>query len=127
MIVSQSSPSKVQVASQELADAQISDMLQRVVVDEYSHALEEHPLEAPLVWDCLNKNGPNMQFVIWPKQRYLQVCTIDDETIGFRIVDIVDKQAKELTAYIKDNCKCMKDVIKYANRKGYSRFTGTLQ
>jgi hypothetical protein len=102
-------------------------MLLRVVVDEYSHALEEHPLDAPRGRECFNQNGPAAQWQIWKNERYLQVCEIGEGEIGFRIVDRVGKVFKEKTAYIKNNCKCINDAFKYAESQGYIKFTGTLQ
>lgn len=109
-------------------DADIADILSRVVVDDYSHALEEHPNTAPLVHECMRNNGPYMQFQIFKGERYLRICIVDEEKglIGFQIVDIVGKEAKELTAYIKDNCKCIQDVLRYVAKMRYPRFKGVL-
>lgn len=104
-------------------------MLQRVVIDsEYSHALEDHPNSSPIVHKCLAEKGAYMQFQISPKKRYLRVCIIDEElgVIGFQIVDIVNRVAKERTAYIKENMTCIKDVLRYVGRNGYSKFNGSL-
>lgn len=51
---------------------------------------------------------------------------IDEKTFGFQIVDIVGKEAKELTAYIKNNCHSIKDVLNYVARMRYPRFKGLL-
>lgn len=107
-------------------DADIANILSRVVIDDHSHALEEHPNSAPIVHECMRTKGPYMQFQIWKGQRYLRVCVIDDTTIGFQIVDIIGREAKEVTAYIKDNCTCIKDVLDYVRKMGYARFKGAL-
>jgi len=104
-------------------------MLQNVVIDPaYSHAEEEHPDTVAVVRDCFNTKGAYMQFQIWPKQRYLRICIIDDilGLIGFQIVDIVDKVAKERTCYIKEGIKTIKDLLEYVRRMGYPRFKGAL-
>jgi len=109
-----------------VSDPVIEQMLNKVVVDSYSHALEEHPNSAPKVWECLHKNGPYMQFQVIPGKRYLRICLIDDETIGFQIVDIVGKIAKERTAYIKDEIRSLPELLKWAFNRGYCRFKGVL-
>lgn len=111
-----------------LTDSQIEQMLSNVVVDSHSHALEEHPNSAPLVHECLNEKGAYMSFQIFPKERYLRICIVDEELgiIGFQIVDIVGKFAKERTAYIKEDLRCIKDVLNYVAKKGWTKFTGPL-
>lgn len=113
----------------QLTDADIADILSRVTIDPaYSHALAEHPDSAPLVHECMNEKGPYMQFQIDPKKRYLRVCIIDEDAglIGFQIVDIVGRVAKERTAYVKDGFKTIRDVLDWAGRRGYCRFKGAL-
>lgn len=109
-------------------DVDIDNILSRVVIDDYSHALEEHPNSAPLVHECMRNNGPYMQFQIFKGKRYLRICIVDEKKglIGFQIVDIVGKEAKELTAYIKDGCTSIQDVLRYVSRMGYARFKGAL-
>lgn len=109
-----------------VSDPAMEQLLNNVVVDSYSHALEEHPNSAPRVWECLHKNGPYMQFQIIPGKRYLRICVIDDETIGFQIVDIVGKVAKERTAYIKDGISNIRQLLDWAFKRGYCRFKGAL-
>ena len=112
-----------------LTDAEIGGLLTAVVIDPaYSHALEEHPIDAPVVRECFNQKGAYMQFQIEPKHRYLRVCLIDEVVgiIGFQIVDIVDKVAKERTAYIKEEIHSIKQLLEYIRRLGYPRFTGGL-
>lgn len=109
-----------------VSDPIIEQMLNKVVVDSYSHALEEHPNTAPKVWECLHKKGPYMQFQVIPGKRYLRICLIDDDTIGFQIVDIVGKVAKERTAYIKDEIRSLPELLRWAIRRGYCRFKGAL-
>lgn len=105
-------------------DGEVDLMLRGVIIDSsYSHALEEHPDTAPIVWDCLKNKGQYVAFQIDPGRRYLRVCLIDPETIGFQIVDIVGKKAMEKTAYIKDTLKCIKDIFNYAQQNGYIKFT----
>lgn len=104
-------------------------MLLKVVVDPaYSHALEEHPYDAPIIWDCMAKKGAYMQFQIEPHKRYLRVCVIDEVVgiIGFQIVDIVNRVAKERTAYIKDEIHNVRQLLDYAERNHYPRFKGPL-
>jgi hypothetical protein len=69
-----------------------------------------------------------MQFQIHPRERYLRVCIVDEEvgTIGFQIVDIVGRVAKERTAYIKEELTCVKDVLNYVAKRGWHKFTGPL-
>lgn len=69
-----------------------------------------------------------MQFQIEPKKRYLRVCIVDEDLglIGFQIVDIVNKIAKERTAYIKDGITNIRGVLDYVGRQGYARFKGPL-
>jgi len=98
--------------------------MQAVVVDPtYSHAVEEHGEQALLVRECLKRDGPYVTFQIDPGRRYLRVCILEDQSIGFQIVDAVGKMMKERTAYIKDNFTCIKDIFDYARRMGYPRFT----
>lgn len=98
------------------------------MIDSHSHALEEHPNTAPLVHECMKDKGPYMQFQINKNERYLRICLVDEEAgqIGFQIVDIVGKEAKELTAYVKNNVNSIRDVLDYALRNGYCRFKGSL-
>lgn len=110
-------------------DLEIDNMLTNVVLDPaYSHALEEHPLDAPIVQQCFAQKGAYMQFQIEPKKRYLRVCIVDEAKglIGFQIVDIVNRVAKERTAYIKDKITCIRELLDYVRRMGYPRFTGPL-
>jgi len=102
--------------------------LSNVVVDEYSHAMEEHPDTAPMVHDCFSTKGAYMTFQVEKNKRYLRVCLIDEYTglIGFQIVDIVGRIAKEKTAYIKENLRCIKDMLNYVQRMGYPRYTKPL-
>lgn len=110
-----------------MTEMEIAQALSLVTLDPtYTHALEEHPDTAPLVRSCLDRNGPYMQFQIIPKQRYLRVCIIDDGIIGFQIVDIVNRVAKERTAYIKDTIHNIKELLRYAEKLGYPRFKGVL-
>lgn len=69
-----------------------------------------------------------MQFQIEKNKRYLRVCIIDEQAglIGFQIVDIVNRIAKERTAYIKENIRCIQDLLKYIRQMGYPRFKGSL-
>lgn len=123
------SPSLGQETKKEISDPEIARILTAVAIDPaYSHALEEHPEDAPLVRECLNRDGPYMQFQIIPKQRYLRVCVIDSDkgVIGFQIVDIINKVAKERTAYIKDSIHNIRELLDYVGRQGYCRFKGTL-
>lgn len=113
----------------ELTDLEIESLLTNVMIDEkYSHALEEHALEAPIVRDCLSKKGAYMAFQIVPKHRYLRVCLIDEVAgiIGFQIVDIVNRVAKERTCYIKDTIHSIRDLLEYVRKLGYPRFKGPL-
>lgn len=107
----------------ELIDA---DFVHRVVVDDYSHALEEHPNSAPIVRQCFENKGPMVTFVVYKNERWLQVCKIDAKTFGFRLVDKVGKEYKELTAYIKDNFKCDADVWNYQRIRNLIKFNGSL-
>lgn len=112
-----------------LNDSQIYELLTtNVVIDSYSHAMEEHPIEAPIVHACFDQKGPYIQFQVEPKKRYLRVCLIDPDNgiLGFQIVDIVNKIAKERTAYIKDRITSLKDLFDYARKMGYTKFTGKL-
>ena len=112
-----------------MTESTIANLLNNVIVDPaYSHALEEHPDTAPLVRECLGTKGAYMQFQIRPRERYLRVCIVDEVLglIGFQIVDIVDRVAKEKTAYIKENIHCIKDILSYAQKMGYVRFKGPL-
>lgn len=114
---------------QALSDDQIEVLLANVTIDTtYSHAELEHPDSFLAVRECLAKKGPYMQFQIEPKKRYLRVCIIDEELgiIGFQIVDICKGEAKELTAYIKESIKTIKQLLKYIDRMGYCRFRGCL-
>lgn len=98
-------------------------ILQAVVIDSaYTHAMEEHSDTADIVHECLKKNGQYIAFQIERGKRYLRVCLIDAKTIGFQIVDIVGKIAKERTAYVKDTIKSLKELFDYARRMGYPRF-----
>ena len=117
-------PNSAEPALADVWNEEINLAMQAVVVDpSYSHALEEHPDEAPIVWDCLASKGQYVAFQVDPGRRYLRVCLIDDETIGFQIVDFVGKKMMEKTAYIRDELKCVKDIFDYARRMGYARFT----
>jgi len=109
-------------------DPIIATLLHRVTVDGYSHALVDHPNSAHLVHECMENQGPYIQFQIYKNERYLRVCIVDEDAglMGFQIVDIIGKEAKELTAYVKDNCRCIRDVLNYARRMRYPRFTGPL-
>lgn len=94
----------------------------------YSHALEEHPEDAPIVWECFAQKGAYIQFQIEAKKRYLRVCIIDEINgiLGFQIVDIINKAAKERTAYIKDRLHNIRELLEYAKQNHYPRFTGPL-
>jgi len=112
---------------------EISNLLTNVTIDpSYSHALEEHPTEAPIVQECLNTKGAYMQFQIEKNKRYLRACIVDEVAgiIGFQIVDLVKEGkkivSKERTAYIKDGIRCIRDLLDYARRMGYPRFKGPL-
>lgn len=69
-----------------------------------------------------------MQFQIEAKKRYLRVCIIDEVAglIGFQIVDIVERAAKERTAYIKDRIRNIRELLEYARQNHYPRFNGPL-
>lgn len=110
-------------------DYDTHNALQNVVIDpEYSHAMEEHPESALIVRKCLKDKGAYMTFQIEPNKRYLRVCIINERwgQIGFQIVDIVNRIAKERTAYIKEECTSIKDVLNYVKKNGYIRFKGPL-
>lgn len=108
-------------------DAEIDILLRQVVVDpSYSHAEEEHPDTYEAVRNCFNTKGAYITFQIEPKKRYLRVCLLDMETIGFQIVDIVGRLAKERTCYIKDGIKSLKELFDYASRNRLIRFTKPL-
>jgi hypothetical protein len=113
------------IPSAEVAwDTEMDSLMKAVVIDpSYSHALEEHPDSAAIVWQCFNDKGQTAAFQIEPGKRFLRICMIDEVTVGFEIVDIVGKIAKEKTAYIKDGLKSLNDVFKYAQKMGYARFT----
>lgn len=110
-------------------NVEIAKILNNVIIDPaYSHALEEHPNSAPLVHECMKNQGPYMQFQIHKNERYLRVCIIDEDAgkIGFQVVDIVNNEAKELTAFVKNGMKNIRDVLDFAARRGYVRFKGSL-
>jgi hypothetical protein len=110
-----------------LTEKDISGMLNLVTIDpNYSHALIEHPDTALIVRSCLEKKGPYVSFQIEKKKRYLRVCLLDDNSLGFQIVDVVGREIKEKTAYIKDGIKSLKELFEYARKMGYPRFTGPL-
>jgi hypothetical protein len=112
-----------------LTDTEIAYILTNVVIDPaYSHAIEEHPDTAPMVRDCLAQKGAYMQFQIQQNKRYLRVCLIDENAgvIGFQIVDIIDKVAKERTAYVKETISNIKQLLDYVGKMGYPRFKGPL-
>jgi len=90
--------------------------------------MEEHPEDALLIHNCFMEKGAYMAFQIEPKKRYLRVCIVDEEVglIGFQIVDIVGRVAKERTAYIKDGIKNIRELLDYAAKNGYCRFKGPL-
>jgi len=107
-------------------DQELSNILLVVEIDpSYSHSLEEHPDTAPLVHQCLNQKGAYVTFQIEKNKRYLRACVIDDNTIGFQIVDVIKRVAKERTAYVREDFKCIKDIFDYAKRMNYARFKGT--
>lgn len=110
-------------------DAEIDGMLKAVVIDPaYSHAAEEHPDQFEIVRNCFAQKGAYISFQVEPKKRYLRVCIIDEVQgiIGFQIVDIVNKAAKEKTAYIKDRIRNIRELLEYARQQRYPRFTGPL-
>lgn len=112
-----------------ILESELQQIMTRVTIDPtYSHALEEHPQDAPIVRECLEKQGPYMQFQVQKNKRYLRVCIIDEKAglIGFQIVDIIGKIAKERTAYIKDEIRNIKDLLDYVGKMGYPRFKGDL-
>jgi len=107
-------------------DEEVNIMLQSVVIDpNYSHAMEpgKHADTAPIVHKCLSEKGQYAAFEVDKGKRYLRVCLIDEHTIGFQIVDIINKVAKEKTAYIREDCKCIQDVFDYIRRMHWTRFT----
>lgn len=103
--------------------------ISNVVIDpEYSHAISRHPIEdVATIRKCMAEKGPYMSFKI-DENRYLRTCIISEEEglIGFQIVDIVDRIAKEKTAYIKDRIKNVHQLLEYIAEKGYSRYLGPI-
>lgn len=129
MLLSTVIPSIMAPMVTSLSDMELSDALSKVVIDPtYSHAMEEHPVDAPIVRKCFEQKGAYMQFQVQRNRRYLRVCLINETAglVGFQIVDIVDKVAKEKTAYIKESIKNIRDLLNYADRMGYPRFRGPL-
>jgi len=111
----------------DLSEMEIIGMLNLVTIDpEYSHAEIEHPDSYQVVRDCLKSKGQYAAFQIEKNKRFLRVCLIDSVTIGFQIVDIVGKQVKEKTCYIKENIHDLKQLFEYVRKMGYPRFTGPL-
>lgn len=106
----------------------IEYLLNNVVVDSNSHALEEHPDTAPIVHQCMAQKGAYLTFQIQKNKRYLRTCIIDESAtvIGFQIVDIIDKKAREITAYIKEDITNIRQLLDYAGKRGYIRFKGDL-
>lgn len=110
-------------------DLEISGLLANVTIDPaYTHAQIEHPDTFEIVRDCFSKKGAYIQFQVEAKKRYLRVCIIDEAAglIGFQIVDVVNKVAKERTCYIKESIKNLKQLLDYARRMRYPRFNGPL-
>jgi hypothetical protein len=98
-----------------------------VVVDpSYSHADIKHPTEAPVVRNCFDKNGAYQTFNV-SQNRWLRVCITERGQFGFQIVDLVGREYKELTAYIRQDLKCRGDLVEYVKRVGYSRFKGVIR
>lgn len=107
-------------------DENMQLLLENVVIDDYSHAMERHPETAMLVRDCFTQKGAYATFQVEKNKRYIRICLIDQQTIGFQVVDIVGKIAKERTAYIKDNMRSIQQVLDDMWNKGYPRFKGPL-
>lgn len=117
-------PNSVELVPAVVWNEKVDLAMREVIIDPaYSHALEEHPDTAPIVWECMKSKGPYITFQVDPGRRYLRVCLIDDKIFGFQIVDYVGKKMMEKTAYIRDELKTVKDLFDYARRNGYPRFT----
>lgn len=108
---------------------ELADALRNVVIDPvYSHAAKEHPQDVPIVRSCFATKGAYLQWEVEKDKRYLRACIVDEVMgiIAFQIVDIVERQAKERTAYIKAEIKNIQQLLEYALKKGYTVFTGPL-
>lgn len=109
-----------ELSSAKVQNLELDQALRAVVVDlSYTHAHVEHPDTAPIVRECLKKNGEYLILEVDPWNRYIRVCLIDPTTIGFQIVDIVGRIAKERTAYIKDSIKNINELFDFAAKNGY--------
>jgi hypothetical protein len=105
----------------------VAPALTKVIVDpNYSHGDRDHPITAPIVRKCFEQNGEFRIYTIDKGKRYLRVCLIDKVTIGFQIVDIINKQTWEKTAYIKDTLHSIDDLDQYIEWMKYPRYRGLL-
>jgi len=69
-----------------------------------------------------------MIFQVKPGKRYIRTCIIDEKEgiIGFQVVDIIDKVAKEKTAYVKSRINSIQKLLEYMMEEGYPQFMGPL-
>lgn len=78
-----------------------------------AHAIEKHGSEAILAHQCIDK--PNLIFVNPSNGRTAFVCKID----GKWGIAIVDKDGREITAFIKNKFKSVSQIFRYMRNTGY--------
>jgi putative hemolysin len=94
----------------------------------YSHAEFVHLKgDIDLVRKLCPKNGGIMKFKNPSEGTVLEFCKLPDGRIGFRFWKFINNSWKETTAFVKDNFNCVTDVLKWASKNGFFKWTGLMK
>lgn len=84
-----------------------------------SHGIEKHGQYAAAVHSCINRGGTIQQWHNPDTGRFARVCQIGPELFGIQIIDQIDGQWEEITAFIKRKMTRLEQVERYMRNTGY--------
>lgn len=82
------------------------------------HALERHPIDAPLAVECMDKNGIDFEMIDPYTQRIAKVCHEPNQPYVWYVL-IFCAAGSIITAYRRQRARCRRDVESYLRDGGW--------
>ena len=82
-----------------------------------THAVARHGTEADQVRECMDRNGPIQRWAYPDNNRIVSVCQMPDGKFGIQVTE----RAKEVTSFIKNRVRDIRQVEQYLVNRGAYR------
>lgn len=83
------------------------------------HAISKHKMDAVRVHICIANGGEIQRRENKTTNRIARVCQIETELFGIQILEKIDGEWREITAFIKNKMRTLARVEQYMGNTGY--------